>query len=172
MAKKKKDDLIQILTERAGNYMGKGVNHENKEFKGNLELKPIIDNKGILLKYLAVGTEGTEFKKDSTLYNVETVLYNEEVTLICRDNNNEICLWTLNNNIGTLQKFELRRFRHVSKNRMIIIFGYGDKEDNQIFREEITVELWENGDLSYNYSWGESGGHYISRSTVRMKKTS
>lgn len=172
MKRKKRTDLIELLSERAGNYMGMGVNHEDKMFKGNLEIKPVIDSKGILLKYLAVGTEGTEFKKASTLYNVETVLYYEEVSLICRDNNNEICLWTLNNNVGTMQRFELRRFRNISRDRMVVIFGYGEKEDNEIFREEITIEFWENGDLSYNYSWGESGGHYISRFTIRMKKTS
>ena len=119
-----------------------------------------------------MGVEGVEFNKDTTLYNRDTILFNEEYTLICSDNKNHLSLWTLNNNIGTLIKFDLRRFRQVSPKHCLFIFGYGDPEDNNVFREEITIELWDNDELSYNYSWGEAGGHFLSRSTISMKKTS
>ncbi len=168
----KKVDYIEILRKRAGNYMGQGVNHEHKKFKGNLELRSIVNDKGLSIKYKAIGIEGIEFNNETTLYNEDTILYNEEHSVICSDSNNQLSLWTLNNNIGTMVKFELRRFRQVSSKRSLFIFGYGDPEDNTVFREEISLELWENGDLSYNYSWGENGGHFLSRSTIRMKKTS
>ncbi len=157
---------------REGNYLGKGINHEKKEFQGTLSLRAVVDKKGVLIKYRAVGLEGNEFNKKTTLYNSETVLYNEEVSVICRDNENKLSLWTLNNNIGTMARFELRRFRQVSNKHSLMIFGFGDPEDNNVFREEITIELWDNNDMSYNYSWGEAGGHFLSRSTIRMKKTS
>ncbi len=169
-AKNKKINLLDILTKRDGNYMGLGINHENKEFRGTLRLKSVVNNKGVSLRYKAVGIEGNEFNKDTTLYNHETILYNEEYTLICNDSENKLTLWTLNNNIGTMARFDLRRFRQVSPKHCLFIFGFGDPEDNNIFREEITIELWDEGDLSYNYSWGEAGGHFLSRSTVRMKK--
>lgn len=169
-SKNKKSDLLTPLLNRTGNYFGKGINHENKEFQGTLELRSIVNNRGVSVKYKAVGTEGIEFNKDTTLFNEDTVLYNEEYTVICNNNKNELTLWTLNNNIGTMAQFDLRRYRQVSSKRSIYIFGFGDPEDNNVFREEITIELWENGDLSYNYTWGEAGGHFLSRSTIRMKK--
>jgi hypothetical protein len=169
-AKKQKHDQLDILRKRAGIYMGHGINHENKKFKGDLELRNVVNNKGVSLKYKAVGTDGVEFNKETTLYNSETILYNEEWTLICSDSDNKLCLWTLNNNIGTMAKFDLRRYRHVSNKHQLFIFGYGEADDNAVFREEITIELWDNGDLSYNYSWGEAGGMFLSRSTIRMKK--
>lgn len=168
-SKNEKSDLLKPLLIREGVYSGKGINHENKEFQGTLVLEQIVNNRGVSLKYKAVGTEGNELNSE-TLYNKDTVLYNEEYTLICNNYRNEITLWTLNSGIGTMSHFDLRRYRHVSEDRFIYIFGFGDPEDNNVFREEITIELWENGDLSYNYSWGEAGGHFLSRSTIRMKK--
>jgi hypothetical protein len=168
-SKNEKSGLLKPLLSKEGVYSGKGENQDYKEFQGTLELRSIVNNRGVSLKYKAVGTEGSEFNRE-TLYNKDTVLYNEEYTLICNNNKNEITLWTLNSNIGTMSRFDLRRYRYVSKDRYIYIFGFGDPEDNNVFREEITIELWENGDLSYNYSWGEAGGHFLSRSTIRMKK--
>lgn len=169
-SKNKKINLLDILTKRDGNYMGIGINHENKEFQGTLTLTSIVNNKGVSLRYKAIGIDGNEFNKDTNLYNHETILYNEEYTLICNDSENKLALWTLNNNIGTMARFDLRRFRQVSPKHCLFIFGFGDPDDNNVFREEITIELWDEGDLSYNYSWGEAGGHFLSRSTVKMKK--
>lgn len=169
-SKRHKNEPLNILIKYAGKYMGNGVNHENKEFRGNLEMESVVNNKGISIRYKAIGNEGIDFNKETTLYGSDTILYNEECTVICYDSDNKLALWTLNNNINTMAKFELRRFRQVSSKHHIFIFGYGDTEDNTIFREEITIELWENGDISYNYSWGEAGGLFLSRSTVRMKK--
>lgn len=170
MAKGKKINLLEVLTKRDGKYVGIGTNHDNKEFKASLEVKSVVNNKGVSLRYSAVGTEGTEFNNPKVLYNKDTVLFNEEYTIICYDNENKLTLWTLTNSIGTMARFDLRRFRQVSPKHCLFIFGFGDPEDNTIFREEITIELWEDGDLSYNYSWGEAGGLFLARSNVRMKK--
>ncbi len=172
MPKSKNINLLELLTKREGNYMGTGINHENKKFQGTLEVRSVVNHKGVSFRYKAIGFKGNEFNKDTSLYNEDTILYNEEITIICNDNENKITLWTLNNNIGTMVRFVLRRFRQVSPKHCLFIFGYGDPEDNNIFREEITIEIWDNGDLSYNYSWGEAGGHFLSRSTVKMKKIS
>ena len=168
--KTKKIDLLDILTTRDGHYMGIGVNHENKQFQGTLDLKTVVNKKGVSLKYKAVGVQGNEFNKDIMLYNHETILYNEEYTLLCNDSENKLTLWTLNNNVGTMVRFDLRRYRQVSPKHSLFIFGFGDPMDNNVFREEITLELWDDGDMSYNYSWGEAGGLFLSRSTCRMKK--
>lgn len=168
--KKQKHEHIDLLLKREGTYMGMGTNHEEKEFRGEMKIRTIVNNKGISIRYKCVGMEGVEFNKDTMLYNKDTVLYNEEYTIVCNDSDNELCLFTLNSNVNTMAKFELRRFRHVSASHQLYIFGFGDPEDKNHFREEITIELWEDGDISYNYSWGEAGGIFLSRSTIRMKK--
>ena len=37
IAKRKKNDFLEILAKSEGNYMGIGLNHEKKEFQGKLE---------------------------------------------------------------------------------------------------------------------------------------
>lgn len=167
----KKTDPLALLVKREGNYLGEGVNHEKKKFRGRLDLLSVVDKKGVFINFSAVGIEGNELNSETSLYNSETVLYNEEASIICHDNKNNLTLWTLNSNIGTMARFDLRRFRQVSNKHSLMIFGYGDPEDKNVFREEITIELWDNNDLSYNYSWGEAGGLFLSRSTIRMNKT-
>jgi hypothetical protein len=170
--KEKKINLLEILVKHEGTYTGFGKDQDEKEFKGSLEMSNVAGNKGVLIRYRAIGVEGNEFNKSTTLFNRDTVLFNEETTIICYDNQNKLSLWTLNNKIGTMTKFDFRRYRQVSSKHSLFIFGFGAQEDNNVFREEITIELWENQDISYNYSWGEAGGHFLSRSVIRMKKIS
>lgn len=170
--RKQKHDHLEALLKREGTYIGTGTNHENKEFRGDMRMRGVVNSKGVGLRYKCVGTDGVEFNKDTMLYNKDTILYSEELTVICYDSDNKLCLYTLNSNISNMAKFDLRRFRQVSPEHQIYIFGFGDAEDKNIFREEITIELFENGDIGYNYSWGEAGGIFLSRSTIRMKKIS
>jgi len=172
MAHKKHLHLIDVLAKRTGHYMGVGLNHENKKFKGDLELSSIVSNKGLLIKYKAIGTTGIELNNHDSLYNIDTILYNEEHTIIAYDNKNQLSMWTLSSNINTFVKFDLRRYKQVSPKHHLFIFGFGKSGDFSIYREEITIELWENGELGYNYAWGEPEGHFVSRSTIKMKKTS
>jgi hypothetical protein len=166
-----KVNLLEIFKGREGSYMGFGVNHDSKEFRGTLDLKRIINGRGIEIKYKAVGVEGTEFNTSTHLYNEETVLYNEENTIIAYDGENQLCLWTLNSNIPSMVKFELRRYRQISSKKHLFIFGFGNPEDNTIFREEISIELAED-EFTYNYSWGQANGMFIASFSVTMKKIS
>ncbi len=47
-------------------------------------------------------------------------------------------------------------------------FGFNTPSDRSTFREEITLDLWPNQELSYTYSWGMPGGEFKERSGVRM----
>ncbi len=167
---KNKEEPLQILIKNAGFYTGFGVNHEDKQFKGLLEITPVINNKGVVIKYRAVGTTGDEFEKSVNLYSRDTILFSEEHSLIAHDNHNKLCLWTLNNNVPTVCVFKLRRFRRIPNDKTIFIFGFGDKDDDKIFREEIIIEIWDAGSIAYNYFWGEAGGHFLSRSQIIMRK--
>lgn len=164
-----KIDLLDVFKGKEGTYLGFGDNHDNMRFRGELILKQIVGGRGIGLDFTAVGMEGTEFNKSTTLYNEDTILFNQEYSIIAYDTENRLGLWVLSSTLPTMIKFELRRYREVSKTRHIFIFGFGDPENNAAFREEITLEL-SDADFSYNYSWGQSDGLFLARSSVTMKK--
>ncbi len=164
-----KTELLDAFIGKEGIYTGSGINHENHEFRGHLELKRIINNKGIEIKYNAIGIEGTELNKANTLFNENTILYSEENTIIAYDSENKLCLWTLNSNIPSMVKFDLRRYREIAGKKHIFIFGFGDPDENVLFREEISIELSKN-EITYSYSWGQADGMFISHSTATMKK--
>jgi hypothetical protein len=48
------------------------------------------------------------------------------------------------------------------------VFGCNDIKDRESFREEIAIELWDDGGIGYRYSWGLPGGEFEPRSSVRM----
>ena len=49
-----------------------------------------------------------------------------------------------------------------------LCFRHGSQHETNSFRETISIDLWKNGDLSYNYAWGIPGGEFQERSSVRM----
>lgn len=165
-----KTDLLEIFRSKDGTYMGFGTDIDDRQFRGDLEVKHIAGGKGISLKFKAVGMSGTEFNKHTHLYNEDTVLYNEEYGTIAFDTDNRLSLWVISSNIPTMVKFGLRRYREVSKDKHIFIFGFGEPDDGSVFREEITIELTGDNDFAYNYSWGQSDGMFIARWSAILKR--
>ena len=165
-----KINILNIFKDRDGTYLGFGADIDDRQFRGDLEVRHIAGGKGIALKYKAVGMEGSEMNNSSHLYNEETILYNEEYSTIAYDTKNHLCLWALSTNIPTMVKFNLRHYREVSQNQFVLIFGFGDKEDSTTFREEITIELTGDSEITYNYSWGQPDGTSLAGSSVTMKK--
>jgi hypothetical protein len=58
--------------------------------------------------------------------------------------------------------YELRDYKRIPNTKDILIFGFGERDSMCDFREELTIELWDNGDLSYNYFWGMPNGEFVS----------
>lgn len=50
------------------------------------------------------------------------------------------------------------------------VFGFNQPNDTNAFREEVAVDIWSNGEMSYTYSWGMPGGEFKERSGVRMTR--
>lgn len=73
-------------------------------------------------------------------------------------------MWNLNSNSPGMTELELRSDENVS-----LVFGIGDIEDKNSFREEIKIELL-NNKVGYHYSWGMPGGEYSYRSGLIMEK--
>ena len=163
-------DLLDIFNGRDGSYMGFGSDLDERQFRGELEVKHIAGGKGISLKFKAVGINGTDFNNPINLFNQDTISYNEEYSTIAYDTDNRLSLWTISSNIPTMVKFGLRRYREVSQDKHIFIFGFGEPDDGSVFREEITIELSGNNEFAYNYSWGQSDGMFLARWSAIMKR--
>lgn len=148
-------NVASDLNSRAGEYEGRGVNHEGQPFKGRLSLRPIVENKGVSLAFTAIGLEGA--------------VYHHEQSLISMNIAEKLCLWNLNTNIPGLLEHTYRREEPLNEG-ISHVFGFGDPADKNSFREEIGIDLWKNGEISYRYLWGMPGGEFAPRSSVRMKR--
>ena len=149
-------NLISTLLSYQGQYRGTGINHDNQEFTGELHLSPIIDSKGVELRFVATGNDGT--------------IYHQEKTLIAPNESESISLWTLNNNVPHLYEHKIKDTDTVDGASHTLMFVHNNPEDSSQFRETISIDLWPNGDLSYSYAWGLLGGDFQDRSGLRMSK--
>ncbi len=147
--------LLSLLGLKAGKYSGEGLNDGHQKFTGELILMPVVNNYGVHIAYKATGMNST--------------VLSEEYTLISLSNENKLCLWTLNSNFHTTITFDFKSHKRILREKDIIIFGFGNPDDNTIFREEISIELFDNGELSYNYYWGMPDGVFMKHSSVTMK---
>ncbi len=152
----KEKKILSLLGLKAGRYTGKGLNDGYQKFTGELILTSVVNNYGVLIGYKATGKNRT--------------VYNEEHTLISLNNQNKLCLWTLNSNFHTTITFDFKSHKRFPGRKDIIIFGYGDTENTSNFREEIAIELFDNGELGYNYFWGLPDGTFVKHSSITMKK--
>ena len=168
--KEKTDDFLKMINQRTGTYSGMGINNEDKQFRGMMDLRGVVGARGARLHFAAIGIHGTDYNKSTNLYSIETVIYNEEETLIAYNSENTLCLWSLSSNIGTTVVYEYRSQKYVKNEKNVFIFGFGNPDQNKMFREEITIELYENGDIGYNYSWGQPDGLLLQRSNIRMNR--
>lgn len=148
-------NVINALYVRKGEYEGQGINHEGQPFVGRLSLGPVVHDKGISLTFTATGRDGT--------------VYHQEQSLIALNAAEKLCLWNLNTNVPGLLEHSYRR-EEKPDGGLSHVFGFGDPEAKNSFREEIGIDLWENGEISYRYLWGMPGGDFEPRSAVRMKR--
>ena len=149
---------LSELNKFIGHYKGDGINHEKQAFKGLFCLTPLLDKKGFEIKFKAVGNDGT--------------IYHEEKSLIAPSMDEKLCLWNFNSNTPGLVPHELKNTESRNGSLMTFVFGFNDTNDKNAFREEVSLDLWESGEVSYTYSWGLPGGDFQERSGVKMKPQS
>ncbi|MBX3033570.1 MAG: VOC family protein [Bdellovibrionaceae bacterium] len=150
-------DIVNALIARKGEYEGQGINHEGQPFTGGLSLMPAVKGSGASIAFTATGADGT--------------VYHHEQSLIALNMADSLCLWNLNTNTPGLVEHGYRREENLDGG-LSYVFGFGEPEVRNSFREEIGIDLWKNGEISYRYSWGMPGGDFQPRSSVRMKPKS
>lgn len=135
------------------NCTGNGVNHEKQPFKGSIEIKPVASGKGAQLIFKAIGNDGSVF--------------HEETSLIGPGFDGKPCLFVLSNNHPAITPHQLKSQNNTGGTHSYV-FGFGDIANQNSFREEIHLDLFEDGSIGYKYSWGLPGGEFAERSGVKM----
>lgn len=149
---------LHALLTRIGHYAGHGINHEDEPFHAELHLAALEVQPGVTIHYRAVGIDGT--------------VYHDERTWIARDDTGRLALWSIHTNGAGVRKHVHRHGAKVDGALLTLVFGQGNPLDNTAYREEVAVDLWPDGELSYRYAWGLPGGDHRPRSSVRLRPTS
>lgn len=148
--------LLELFTSRTGTYSGKGMKDNHSEFSAQVDLYSIVNNDGISIKYKALDNYGD--------------LFGEEHTVISLNTENKLTLWTLNSNFHTMHIFKFKNYKRIPHIKDILIFGFDTPEPQNDHREEITFELWDNGNLSYHYFWGWPNGEFLTCTNLTLSK--
>ncbi len=147
--------LKQILA-ATGVYTGEGINHQNQKFQAEFSIEPVLAGRAARIHYRAKGFDGS--------------LYHEEVSTIAPTWDEKLILNNLNTNMpGTTAHVFTRRQAELGAKEGFV-FNFNDPTDVRVFREEICLSLYANGDLGYRYSWGMPGSDFGFRSSVRLKR--
>ena len=133
----------------SGNFTGRGVNHAAEPFTGSMTLTPVLGNSGTALSFTAVGDDGQT--------------YHDERTVLGLDPDHQLHMVSTSNNTGALMSYALEIMEDEQ-----LVFRFGDLEDLGTFRETRAIQLHDNGDVSYRFSWGLPGEQVRERSAVRM----
>lgn len=144
-----------LLTQSAGLYRGRGLNHEGQNFTGELKLD--FDPR---LKVLHV---------DSTAVGDDQEVYHAEKSWIGYDLSGSLILWVASNNHPAVTPHRFDRIAE-SHGRRDVVFRFGDLHDRDSFREEITFSVFHDGSVAHCYSWGLPGGDFESRSGSKMAR--
>lgn len=150
------NEVMNLLLETAGNYFGEGRNHEGQRFRGSFELKPLFEGRVLELRSRAEGLNGE--------------LFHEESSLISSDLSGQLNLYVTSSNHPGLTVHRFDRLESGQEGEKRIIFRFGNPEDKNTFREEITIATYQDGSVEHHYSWGMPGGEFEPRSGSKMKK--
>ncbi len=149
-------ELLGLLEGVAGRYVGEGLNHEEQRFEGELEVEAVVGGRGVVLRYIASGPDGS--------------LYHAEHALIALDESGSLCLWPVMSELPAVLPHHLVSASEGASGRRTLVFRHGDPADEEVFREELTLDLWPNGDITYRHAWGLPLGVYRERSSARMSR--
>ena len=149
-------ELQKKLSKLEGRFIGKGINHEGQNFTGIFESKTVSNGSGLSFSFQAIGDDGT--------------LFHTESSLIGKTFQGNLGLWVLSSNHPAVFERSLLTKPSISEGEFTWVFGYGNQEDRNSFREEIRIES-KDGSINYVYSWGMPGEDFAERSGALMKRT-
>src|SRR6185437_252420 len=126
--------------------------HEDEQFVGTIEIRPVAEGSGLSLVFLA------REEKSAAVFHSET-------SLIAPDEAGGLTLWNLGNNLGFLAPHRLVSWEQ-DESGCTAVFRAG-RSDSDGFIEEITLSAAE-GSIGYAFAWGFPGNPMAPRSSVLM----
>ena len=144
--------LVKRLMSLDQVFRGEGFNHEQERFAAQLRIEPIVDGRALLLRFQAMLLDGS--------------IAHEECTLLGAGPDGNLCLWPVMSELPTVLPHMHQPTAAVGGGRFT--FASGLRGDLSCFREEITIELGEDGSLTYSHAWGMPGEAIAPRSSVCM----
>ena len=146
--------LLGVLATGPAAFRGNGVNHEKETFVGALTVQPLEGGRAVLLSYSATLETGTVVHSESTLLGTGA--------------DGKLCLWPVMSELPiVLPHTEVTAKSEPGKYKMAV-FSSGSRSDSASFREEITIQINEDGSLVYSHAWGLPGGNFEDRSFCNM----
>lgn len=147
--------MIHKLSKLKGQFTGSGLNHEGQNFNAIFKILNTHPS-GLAFFYEARGQDGT--------------IFHSENSLIGKSLSQNLSLWVLSSNHPAIIEHQLKK-QETTAHGQKFIFGFGNTEDRNTFREEIHLELLESG-LRYTYHWGMPDGDFAERSGCFLKSES
>lgn len=137
-----------------GKFVGRGINHEGQAFTGIFEAHPAADQRGLSFSFQAIGDDET--------------IYHSESSLIGIGMSGQLGLWVLSSNHPGVFERTLRSQEELPEGKFSLTFGFGDKSNQESFREEIRLEISPSRSVRYVYFWGMPKGDFAERSGALM----
>lgn len=137
-----------------GQFIGEGINHDNQSFEAKFIATQTAGVKGVAFRFEARG-------KDQTAFHLES-------SLLGHNMKGELALWVMSSNHPGIFERPLKA-TNKTKDGIEFIFAFGDKDNRNVFREEILLVIHPSS-VRYMYSWGMPGGDFAERSGCTMKR--
>jgi|GEM_PF-1072228 len=159
------DLIIADLIARAGQYVGRGVDSEGRVFLADLELSKVAAGKSVSYRFRAQALAGSEVYHDES--GLIGVGIDGQLALMASSNHyRHVFLRGLSrvdalepaaeNPVGTLPP----------RGGSALVFAFNDSHQEDVFRDEIRLSLYDDGRVGHDYAWGLAGGPFAPRSNV------
>jgi hypothetical protein len=142
-------DSIAFLIELMGLWEGEGVNHEGQAYRGRMVVEPPMNQAAMLVRFVATGLDGAA--------------YHREVLMAGLTAEGEEVAFSISNNLPGIVRFEMAR---PAPNH--VVFTFGRLENNDSFREVITIRRDADGGIFHGFAWAMPGEAMQERSSARL----
>jgi hypothetical protein len=147
-------NLLALLAAGPTAFRGRGVNHEDESFIGELNVQALEGGRAVLLRYTATLSSGDVAHSESTLLGTGS--------------DGKLCLWPVMSELPVVLPHTQVMSSTESGRHTLAVFASGAREDSTTFREEISIQVNTDGSLVYAHAWGMPGGAFEDRSSCSM----
>jgi len=160
------DAIIAQLIARAGQYTGRGVDNEGRVFLADLELSKVAAGKSVAYRFRAQALASSD-------------VYHDESGLIGIGVDSQLTLLASSNHYRHVFPRALVRVDALGPTAeapvgalpppgrgSVLVFAYNDRLQEEVFRDEIELSLYDDGRVGHDYAWGLAGGPFAPRSNV------